>query len=432
MSDLDLDISNYTIKDIERFFKLSPTVQYSASDIELRECEIREQLLKSGHVNKRTKRDLMEFLTTAKNWLTTVKCKIVAPTSLPKITSLDQTPARTSVDQPYTDNLIERPKTQYMNTQNSEYFPGIMNPLTTRVITKCLTIDTRFRDNYFNTQSSDITIQLPTKLTKIVSMQLSSLELPITFYAISETMGNSFIYLEATYTPVGGTDTYTDPFVVLIPDGNYNANDLITTINQILSPTDADGVLYYPDSPFSYIQFTLDITTTGSGTGKVYVQPSGAKADMISNIKLDFSVDINGAIDNVDLSTKLGWNLGYRKRMYTDGTYHISDTVIEPSSMRYFYLAIDDFNNSVNNHFIAAFNSYILSPNILARISLKGSFFNMIMEKDYTIVTEPRKYFGPVDIQRLRIQILDDRGRVISMNSADYSFCLVFKQLYDI
>ena len=64
MENLDLDIHNYNLRDLERFFKLKPNTKYTASDIELKSYQIREQLLNSGHINKRFKRDLIEFL----NW----------------------------------------------------------------------------------------------------------------------------------------------------------------------------------------------------------------------------------------------------------------------------------------------------------------------------------------------------------------------------
>jgi hypothetical protein len=73
-----------------------------------------------------------------------------------------------------------------------------------------------------------------------------------------------------------------------------------------------------------------------------------------------------------------------------------------------------------------------MNPNILARISVKGSYFSLLMENDFNIVTEPRTYFGPVDIQRLRIRLFDDRGRLLNMNNANYSFCLNLKMLYDL
>ena len=53
------------------------------------------------------------------------------------------------------------------------------------------------------------------------------------------------------------------------------------------------------------------------------------------------------------------------------------------------------------------------------------------MDNDLSQHLEPRKYFGPVDINRLQIQLLDDHGRILDINNANYSLCLTFKTLYD-
>jgi hypothetical protein len=217
-----------------------------------------------------------------------------------------------------------------------------------------------------------------------------------------------------------------------LADGNYNAQDFISLINGVLSPTDEFGELIYPDSMFSYVQFYFDLSDTGSGTGRTYITTVGAKANQITNIRLDFALDLDGNTYEGDLSYRIGWNLGFQKRSYDGATLHISETVIEPVTIRYLYLAIDDFHNNVNNHFITAFKDHLLSPNILARIALKGSYFSLIMQNDMNLLTEPRKYFGPVDIQRLRIRVYDDRGRILNMNHSDFSFCLNFKMLYDV
>ena len=65
MSDLDLDIRNYSLSDMEKFFRLDKS--FTASDVEMREYEIREQLLSSGHIDKRLKRDLIAFLKEVKD-----------------------------------------------------------------------------------------------------------------------------------------------------------------------------------------------------------------------------------------------------------------------------------------------------------------------------------------------------------------------------
>jgi hypothetical protein len=54
------------------------------------------------------------------------------------------------------------------------------------------------------------------------------------------------------------------------------------------------------------------------------------------------------------------------------------------------------------------------------------------MGNDFNITSEPRKYFGPVDIQRLKIQIVDEYGKILNMNNSNFSFCLNLKMLYDL
>jgi hypothetical protein len=435
---LDLDISNYTIRDLEVFFRYKPGDKFTASDIEYKETVIREQLLKSGHIDKKMKRDLISFLTSAKDWLIAAKCKIPTPTTLPKLPALDQTqyPAATIMPDlgdrsTREQNLVENPPVQYIHSLPGEFMPGSLNPINSRVITKCVTIDTRFRENYFGTTSADMMIQLPIKLSKIVSMQLTAIELPVSFYTVSSIYGNNYLYIQAKYLVSGDETEYIDNIVLFMPDGNYNGPDMITYLNELMAPVDASGTLLYPNRPFSYMNFVLDITVTGSGTGKVYLTSTDTDVMVITEIILDFTLDSEGNVDNTDISRKLGWNLGYRKRHYSGNTFYNADCSIEPNTLRYIYLAIDDFHNSVNNHFMTIYQKNVVAPNILARITLRGSFFSMIMDNDLNLVTEPRKYFGPVDIQKLRVRLLTDRGDVLPMNGSDFSFCLTFKQLYE-
>ena len=435
MEDLDLDINNYTIRDLEKFFRLKPNSKYTAADVEQKEYQIREQLLSSGHINKRVKRDLIEFLEIAKTRLTVEKTiPLSQPTVIPKNYRLDtiDTP-RSQVPPARTDELITRPETQFVYSNNSDFFPGTLNQLNTRIITKCLNIDTRFRENLHSTQSSDFTIQLPNKFNKVVSMQLSSLEFPVAFYGISAAFGNNYLYLGATYNSFdvsGAILTVEQTFI--IPDGNYNATDLVNVINGLLCPLNTNNTIKNPTSIFSYVQMTLDITTSGSGTGKITIAPSGTYASSVLSLTLDFTKDIHGNHDTTDIVTKFGWNLGFIKQKYRGNRTYVADTVVEPAAIRYIYLAIDDFNNSANNQFVNVFQKSFMGNDIFARISIKGSYFSLIMESDFNIVTEPRRYFGPVDIQKLRIRLLDEHGRILPMNNSNFSFCLDLKLLYDL
>ena len=151
---------------------------------------------------------------------------------------------------------------------------------------------------------------------------------------------------------------------------------------------------------------------------------------------MNFQADNKGNPDyNTPLPLKFGWLLGFRNGIYENNSSYLTEGVIDLSGPRYVYLSVDDYNNNVNNGFYSAFNSSLLNKNILARVSLGASnSFSVLSENnlDRSLITYPRQYFGPVDIQKMNIQLLDEYGRVLDLNNMDFSFCLTFETVYDI
>ncbi len=51
-----------------------------------------------------------------------------------------------------------------------------------------------------------------------------------------------------------------------------------------------------------------------------------------------------------------------------------------------------------------------------------------------TLVTNPittRTYFGPIDIQRMKISLIDEFGNPINLNNLDWSMVLSYEQIYE-
>jgi hypothetical protein len=150
-------------------------------------------------------------------------------------------------------------------------------------------------------------------------------------------------------------------------------------------------------------------------------------------VDLNFKSDIDGNDDGSPIYQKLGWVLGFTECRYEGCLNYLSDAPIQVDNISYFYLAIDDYNNNVNNGFISAFQDSILNANILARISgCNNEKESMIVKNDMNLITQPREYFGPVDIQKMQIRIYDSFGRILNLNNRDFSFCLIIKMLYDL
>lgn len=153
--------------------------------------------------------------------------------------------------------------------------------------------------------------------------------------------------------------------------------------------------------------------------------------DGTQKFSLNFLTDVFGNPDQqTPLPLKLGWMMGYREGYYENSFTYVSEGIVNISGPSYIYLAIDDYNNNVNDGYYGAFNSSVLSKNILARISLQGSVFNTTTSS--SLNTNPRTYFGPVTIQKMNIQLLDPYGRILNLNNMDYSFCLQTQGVFNL
>ena len=422
-SNFDLNIMNYTINELEEIFELPSN--YDESIIEMQETKLRENILSDRSIVSDIKSNTLNFLSKIKDKLMKYireKKPLHEVEKLAKnwenIYNLDRSLSKSDTINSGSTNIIKQPNTPYGQSSPSEFYQGTLNPLNKRILRQNVNIDTRFRENYYATKSSNFHVDLPLRISQVVSLQLSALELPTTFYVISQVFGNNFFVLE-----ING-DLY-EPLIVTIPDGNYDYIALQAYINNFLSTA---------PSGYSDIQFLADINTPmgsgpAAGSGRMIV---GSKTGT-QQFSINFLTDRYGNEDRQSpLPLKFGWLMGFRQGYYENALNYVSEGIIDLVGPRYIYLVVDDFNNSVLDGFYGAFTSSILNKNILARVSLIGNVFSSITKDNFSLITTPRQYFGPVDVQKLQIQLLDEYGRILDLNNMDYSFCLTFQTIYDL
>lgn len=321
----------------------------------------------------------------------------------------------------------------------SLFKPGYINPINIKSIYRSINIDTRFRDNYFSNKSTDFTVDIPDTFKKVVKMKLTAFEMPTSLHSIKESYGNNFFHFEIINLGSDNSiiDTCLNQFV--LEDGNYSNifSPLIlgNSLPNIESIIDLSSVIssLFQSFDISYLRYSIDKIS-----GK-----SIFRSD--TYFKLYFNLDKN---NNDDLDTplimKLGWLLGFRLGEYesqlnSDGIYEIiSEGICNMNSPQYLFLSINDFTNAANNNFIAAFNSSILSPHILSRLNYQSLLrssgvynYSDSINQDLDDENRIRNYFGPVDINRLHIQILDEYGRIVDLNNMDWSFTLTLELLYN-
>ena len=366
----DLSIDNYNQDELRDILNLP--IQYTASDVERNEAILRNSILNNRNINKETQTKTLLFLSDVRNRLIASVTGFGASKIIDFINnSYKMKP--TEIENPGEHMVQVRKESPYLSSSPSEYFPGIINPLKRRTIKRNLNIDSRFRENYTNSLSSNFNVNLPMIINNVFTMQLSSIELPISYYVLSNLYGNNFFSLK-----VEGGDTY----LITIPEGNYTNTTIITAVNDAINNAlTGTGIT---------ITFSVDTNATNdSGTAKTTVSS-------LNIFELNFQTDKFGNEDKgIPLALKFGWLLGFRKGIYyIQETSYVSEGIISVTPSRYIYLVVDDFNNNVNNGFYSAFHSSILNKNILARISLQPvASFEKFAQTNLNIVTTPREYF---------------------------------------
>jgi len=78
------------------------------------------------------------------------------------------------------------------------------------------------------------------------------------------------------------------------------------------------------------------------------------------------------------------------------------------------------------------FSEDYLEKNILAKIPLDVDAYNILYDNNSTLISKKRDYFGPIDISKFSIKLLDQFGDAVDLNDADFSFTLELEIAYDI
>jgi hypothetical protein len=412
----DLNIDNYSRDELIQMFEL-PT-NFDRNILEMKETKLRDNIIKNTEINKETIMKTLNFIVKAKNIILNNNTqnnnnKTTLQKKIEDFYNSSYELKTSKLEDPQEHMVQVRPEKPYLSSYPSEFFPGVINPLKKRTIKKNLNIDSRFRENYYTTSSTNYNINLPININDVVQMQLAAIELPTTYYVISKQYGNNFFSISAN-----GLESQ----VITISDGNYDQNTILNAINNQLSLLPA---------PYNQILFRINLANGITGTGETIVGFTDLSGN--TSLELNFQADRFGIDDrSTPLPLKFGWCLGFRNGIYVNNLNYVSEGIINITGSRYFFLVVDDYKNNVNNNFYSAFNSSVLNKNILARISLQANTFDILEQNNLTLITTPREYFGPVDIQILNIQLLDEYGRIVDLNNMDFSFCLTLVTSYDL
>ena len=359
---LDTDIDNYSKTDILNLLDL----EAGASEVE------RNDAVDNIITNMRNKNnsELVEFFIQAKTKL--------FESSESESESEAESQAEVEPTDPV-DDTAEEPSTTTMLSGKDRWElpapPWYLNTAATRTITQDMSVDTRFRPDYYTTLSTNFTMDLPEPQKKVVSMRISAIEMPMTYYSISRGLGNNTMviisdevldnanYIDYTGNSIADFTPTNNAWLVHITDGNYDTISWMnaasrakaeTAVNEALSlaspgAVDEMGRFYKLKNPVltDYLNTSFQASgedaleerqdirfimnkingksvfstplpgdiITGTYDSLTTTETNRRKLSMIR-----FNVDIHGHLDtDTNIQMKLGWTLGFRASEYVMG-----------------------------------------------------------------------------------------------------------------
>lgn len=516
---LDLDVSHYSAADLRRFLDLpADPARYTDVDVERRCVVIREVLLQSGSVDKKFKARLFQFLGAAKARLRQQEGD--APSSLP----LGQQQSRARMERtgglaggvlvptPKTETLYESelaaaassassaasssssaPAAAALSAARARPFE-VLNPHEKRFVTKLVCVDSLFRENYSKTSPTNFVYKLDAPVTNVVSMNLTSVEIPFYWYTIGAANKNNVFSVHVHNLQFNGAPLGPQEYAGLtIPDGNYGSAQIVSVINNLFTASTTyapdgnvcglnfltcqvnqvnlktvfrenvfglDSIVVNPTSPaLGYPRApTLGLDAAGQPVANPYFSPAFA-----FTVRFDAPAPAAGAA-SLPLYRTLGWTLGFRKSRYVvDGPAFAFDSIYEsinyanatngapvpcPARFRnylasespygcnidnYVFVCVDDFQKNYATDTVSMINSSnrtLVTKNVLGRVTLAQGFNSIIVENNADFLFRRRDYFGPVNIEKLAVSVINRHGECIDINQADLSLTLELKIMY--
>jgi hypothetical protein len=313
---------------------------------------------------------------------------------------------------------------------------------------KYLSIDSKFCDEYGTSTVANIQYTLPERMNDVKSMEIISLELPMTMYNISSVVGNN--NFNVTAIDASGELYKGQSVALIIPDGNYTIKSLWLKISSLLSVNDITRRLNFhyismpspqPDAYFFYYDALGDQPPSARTFYNMY------SIDFTSNGKYNFKNSLGWLLGyrspihivqyryDQEPSGGLGWHPEYispngpdtgSENYQTDGQpIYIPEKYTDLLGPKYLYLAVDEYTSGNQTSFISQVNTTFIGKNIMAKIVLDTTKYGYgtilpVGKQVGNLFCQKRLYNGRVDIQKLNIQILNEYGNPVDFNGMDF------------
>jgi hypothetical protein len=276
---------------------------------------------------------------------------------------------------------------------------------------RIISFDSRFRDEVYSTPC-DYVYKLQFPIRNIISVRLSSIEYPNTYFVFSACKGNTILF-------IGFRNAGSILWIkVEIPDGNYTTlmddpTSLQTVVRNAIKaaclPYVMNGTILDPD-----IQVQLN-----PSTGYVTIK-SATGVEFVLNFK-------GGIFDMRTYDWGLGYNLGFREKEYLTFATSFSGTmIIDVIGAAYIFFQLNE---------IDSIQHYTPEKNVIsafAKLLMVGEKNAIIYDDGSTYVTKEYKFSQPIDFFQIHPRLVDTYGHLVDLNGKNYSFTLELEEITNV
>lgn len=315
---------------------------------------------------------------------------------------------------------IPYPRNPVISTTTNEVSRGLINPIQRDTVTNTLIINSKFRKlakpGAKRELSTNFITDLNHPISDVISLKVANVDFNNTTYNISEYLNNNTFGICCYIGTAPLTQITT--MIIKIPDGSWEITKLVSEINTHLKNQNP------PQNNFQFIECKYDTCLN-----KIIFNLTGQNPPLNLNFNLYFE---NSSVCHLPEPTNkfntLGYLLGFTKSSYIFSKDYVpNDTYTKKegfnpercpdlSQGKFFFLEVDDFNKNAPPVLFYE-NEFFQVSNVLAKIS--NSSYSNFSSNSCNCVFKTRRYFGPVDLKKIQIRLLDEYGNVVDSNDSD-------------
>ena len=308
-----------------------------------------------------------------------------------------------------------------------------------RTITRILTVDSKFKDDDRKNTTSHFQVSFPERINEVTKMEIMEYSGPSAIRMISGAQQNNFFTLTLKYSDAtpDATKVIKSPDTYRIERSIMTSATIIEFINNINAQLNVAG----DDFEYGSFKFNHEIVA-GVSLNEIIMDRTisfvydTTSASNVSEVILDFVSPIPGQSTVPFVFEKsLGYILGFRKgkvssSVLSNNKYYIeAASLVDLNDFKYAYLIVDDFISNSETNIITSevksqgncAGSLRHGGNILGKIIYRNELnYNMYNR----VISTPREYYGSVDIQKLKIALVNEYGDYIDTQELDWSFTL--------